>query len=62
MLYAAKVMAGAIIYLLQSPKLIVQAKEELQKRLRGASYHCAIPDYVVPQPLYNALYVSIKCG
>ena len=50
MLYAGKVMAGAIIDLLQSPELITQAKEELQKRLKGNSYHSAIPDYVEPKP------------
>ena len=54
MLYAAKVMAGAVIDLLQSPELIDQAKEELQKRLKGNSYHSAIPDYVEPKPFEAA--------
>lgn len=51
MLYAGKVMAGAIIDLLESPETIEKAKEELKKRLGGGKYIPPIPKDVKPMAI-----------
>lgn len=51
MLYAGKVMAGAIIDLLESPETIEKAKEELTKRLGGGKYVPPIPKDVRPMAI-----------
>ena len=51
MLLAAKVLAGAAADLFHSPGVIVDAKEELARRLDGHAYVCAIPPEVKPRPI-----------
>lgn len=51
MLYAGKVMAGAVIDLLESPETIEKAKEELTKRLGGGKYVPPIPKDVRPMAI-----------
>lgn len=48
MLHAGKVMAGTALAMLTQPALIEQAKQELQERLRNASYQNPIPEDVKP--------------
>ena len=50
MLYAAKVMAGAAIKLMEDPQLIAQAKEEHKMRV-GEGYVCPIPKGVQPRSI-----------
>ena len=50
MLYAAKVMAGAAIKLMENPDLIQQAKEEHKLRV-GDGYVCPIPKGVQPRSI-----------
>ena len=50
MLYAAKVMAGAAIKLMENPDLIQQAKEEHKLRV-GEGYICPIPKGVQPRSI-----------
>ena len=51
MIFAGKVMAGAAIDLLENPKLIEAAKEELKKRLGGGKYVPPIPKDVKPMAI-----------
>jgi aminobenzoyl-glutamate utilization protein B len=48
MLYAAKVLSAAGIYLVQEPSIIAKARHELNTELAGVSYECPIPDGVLP--------------
>ncbi len=43
MLYAAKVIAGSAVDLLEEPALLARAAEEFRKRLNGETYICDIP-------------------
>jgi len=51
MLHAGKVLAAAAVDFLHDPELIEKAKNELQNRLDGNPYRCAIPDDVMPRPM-----------
>lgn len=51
MLFAGKVMAGAVIDLLEDPQLIEQAKQEHEKRLGGAKYQPPIPKDIRPMAI-----------
>ena len=51
MMYAGKVMAAAIIDLLENPELIEKAKVEHKKRLGGGSYVAPIPKDVRPMSI-----------
>ena len=51
LLYAAKVMAGAAVDLLQNPELVRQAQAEHERRLEGGKYVCPIPDGVRPRKM-----------
>lgn len=51
LMLAAKVMAGAAADLLEQPETIARAKAELDERLGGHTYKCAIPDEVKPRPI-----------
>jgi aminobenzoyl-glutamate utilization protein B len=51
MLHAGKVLAAAAVDFLHDPALIEKAKNELQNRLDGNPYRCAIPDDVMPRPM-----------
>lgn len=51
MLYAGKVMAGAVIDVLENPKLIEEAKEELVKRVGAEGYIPPIPKEVKPMAI-----------
>jgi aminobenzoyl-glutamate utilization protein B len=48
MMLAAKVMAGGVVDLLESPDIIEGAKAELKNRLGGETYRSAIPSDVMP--------------
>lgn len=50
-LYAAQVLAGATIDLLENPELREEAKAEHKKRLNGATYQCPIPAGVQPRAI-----------
>lgn len=50
-LYAGKVIAGAIVDLLENLEIIEKAKEEKYKKLNGEPYKCPIPKGVVPTPM-----------
>lgn len=49
MLYAGKVLALSAIRIMENPEIVVQAKEEFDKRLHGESYICPIPADVEPK-------------
>ncbi len=49
--YAAQVLAGAAIDLLENPAKIAAAKEEHQERLQGGKYICPIPKGVKPRSI-----------
>ena len=51
MIFAGKVMAGAIIDVLENPDLIVKAKEELKKRVGPEGYIPPIPKDVRPMAI-----------
>ena len=51
MIFAGKVMAGAIIDVLENPELIVKAKEELKKRVGPEGYIPPIPKDVRPMAI-----------
>lgn len=51
MLLAAKVMAAAAADILVDPGIAKKAKAELENRLGGESYYCAIPMDVHPKPI-----------
>lgn len=51
MLYAGKVMAGAIIDVLEEPELIKKAKEELKKRVGSEGYIPPIPKEIRPMAI-----------
>lgn len=48
MIYAAKVLAGAVADLFGSPEVIEEAKKEFQERTRDSGYVCPIPEDAVP--------------
>lgn len=48
---AGKVMAAAVIDLMESPEIIVKAKEEFESRLEGGKYVCPIPAGIKPQAI-----------
>ena len=48
MIYAAKVLAGAVADLFGNPAVIEEAKKEFQERTRDGGYVCPIPDDAVP--------------
>jgi aminobenzoyl-glutamate utilization protein B len=50
MLYAAKVIAGSAVDLLEDPKLLKQARQEYDRRLGGETYVCDIPADAKPVP------------
>lgn len=50
-MYAAQVMAGTAVDLLEQQDLLVRAKEELLHRLDGQSYACPIPADAVPRKM-----------
>ena len=45
---AGEILCDAAINLYNNPDLIVKAKEELNKRLKGDTYKCLIPSDVLP--------------
>ena len=45
---AGDILCDAAINLYNNPDLIVKAKEELNKRLKGDTYKCLIPSDVLP--------------
>ena len=51
MLLAAKTLSGAAVDLLEKPELVEKAQQEFTNRLGGQTYHCAIPNDVVPKPI-----------
>jgi aminobenzoyl-glutamate utilization protein B len=51
MILAAKVMAGACADVLEHPEIAEKAKAELERRLDGHFYRCAIPPEVKPRPI-----------
>ncbi len=51
LIYAAQVMAGAAVDLLEDDSLIKAAKEEYTRRLNGKKYVCPIPDDVKPRAI-----------
>ena len=51
MLLAGKVMAGAVVDVMERPEVLKAAKEELTFRLAGDVYQSAIPDGVKPRPI-----------
>ena len=44
-------MAGVAVDLIEKPELLEQAREELNRRLKGSKYECPIPKGVVPRAL-----------
>lgn len=52
LLYAAKIMAGAAVDLLQSPELVQQARDEHARRMGGVKYVCPIPAGVKPRKMH----------
>ncbi|MBQ2865573.1 MAG: amidohydrolase [Clostridia bacterium] len=50
-LYAAQVLAGSVIDLLESPETLQKAKDEHKKRTNGEKYRCPIPEGVKPRPI-----------
>lgn len=53
MLYAGKVMAGAIIDLINDPVAIKSAKEELSRRLKNKPFVSPIPKEIKPEAIGN---------
>ena len=51
MLLAAKTLSGAAVDLLEKPELVEKAQQEFTNRLGGQTYHCAIPNDVIPKPI-----------
>lgn len=51
MMLAAKVMAGAIVDVLENPDIIGDAEAEMKDRLNGQVYRSAIPDGLMPKPI-----------
>jgi aminobenzoyl-glutamate utilization protein B len=51
MLYAGKVMAAAVMDLLQRPEMIEEAKEELHERLGGKPFESPIPKDIKPMAI-----------
>ncbi len=51
LIYAAKAMAGAAVDMLEDPKVIAEAKAEMEETLEGDTYHCPIPDGCRPRAL-----------
>ena len=50
-LYAGKVIAAAIVDLIEDPSIIEKAKDEKFKKLGGEPYKCPIPKGVMPTPM-----------
>ena len=50
-LMVGEAMAGVAVDLIEKPELLEQAKEELNRRLKGSKYECPIPKGVVPRAL-----------
>ena len=50
-LMAGEAMAGLAVDLIEKPELLKEAKEELNRRLKGNKYECPIPQGVVPRAL-----------
>ncbi len=50
-LMVGEAMAGVAVDLIEQPELLEQAKEELNRRLKGSKYECPIPKGVVPRAL-----------
>jgi aminobenzoyl-glutamate utilization protein B len=50
-LYAGQAMAGAVIDLIEDPKLLDEVKAEFLKRLGGETYQCPIPKGVKPRKM-----------
>jgi len=55
MLYAAEVMAGAVIDLFENPELRQAARRELEERVGPCGYVCPIPQGVEPRPISGKL-------
>ena len=51
MMYAAKIMADTAIRLIEDPEKLEAAKADLETRLGGAKYECAIPKQVRPRAI-----------
>ena len=51
MMYAAKIMADTAIRLIEDPEKIEAAKADLEAKLGGAKYECAIPKQVRPRAI-----------
>ena len=51
MLYAARIMAGTAMDILNNPAILEEAKKEWQERLGGETYRCPIPAGVTPKAI-----------